>query len=101
MITKFTPDDVSVVAKLAHIPVTEDEKKKLSEGFTQTLLVVNELFSVDVSGVEPLYQVTGIVNAFREDAVDESRMFSQKQALSNASNSVDGFFVVSRVIDQD
>ncbi len=100
MVTKITSDDVSHIAGLAHIPVTNEEKKKLAVGFTQTICVVNELFIVDVTGIEPMYQVTGIVNAFREDVINEARMFTQKQALSNASNAHNGFFVVSQIIDQ-
>lgn len=99
--TTFTPDDVQTIAGLAQIPVTDEEKKKLAEGFTTTIAVVEELNKVDVSQVTPTHQVTNLENVYREDVVDESRMFTQEQALANAPRKHDGFFVVNQVIDQD
>jgi aspartyl-tRNA(Asn)/glutamyl-tRNA(Gln) amidotransferase subunit C len=99
--TKFTPKDVKKIAELAQIPVTEEEQKKLSEGFNTTLTVVNELFAVNVGGIEPTHQVTGLENVFRKDEIDETRMLSQSQALSNAPRTHNGYFVVEQVIEQE
>ncbi len=98
--TTFTPQDVAHIASLANIPVTEEEKKKFASGFTTTIRVVEQLNKVDVSGVEPVH-TTGLVNVFREDVVDESRQFSQDQALANAPHVHEGYFVVDQVINQD
>jgi len=98
--TKFTSNDVSHIASLAHIPVTDEEKKTLADGFTKTIGVVEGLNKLDVSNVDARH-VTGLTNVTREDEVDESRMFSQSQALANASNSHDGYFVVDQLIDQE
>jgi aspartyl-tRNA(Asn)/glutamyl-tRNA(Gln) amidotransferase subunit C len=101
MATKFTTDDVAHIAKLALIPVTEEEKEKLAEGFTTVLGVLDVLKKVDVDGIEPTHQVTGLENVFRDDNIDEKRMFTQKQALANAPSAHDGFFVVDQVIEQE
>ena len=98
---KFTPLDVQHIAKLANIPVTPEEEQKLADGFNTVIKVVEKLFLVNVAGVEPTHQVTGLENVFREDEVDTIRMFSQDQALSNAKNSYNGFFVVDQVIEQE
>lgn len=99
--TAFRSSDVDAVSKSAHIPVTAEEKKDLAEGFTMVIGVLDELKQVDVSGVAPTNQVTGLENVLREDAVDTTRMFTQAQALQNAKRTHNGFFVVDQVIDQE
>jgi aspartyl-tRNA(Asn)/glutamyl-tRNA(Gln) amidotransferase subunit C len=101
MATKFTTQDVDKIAKLALIPVTDEEKKVLAEGFTTVVGVLDVLKKVDVSNVEPTHQVTGLENVFRDDVIDEERMFTQEQALKNAPKAHDGYFMVDQVIDQD
>ncbi len=98
--TKFTPKDVKKIAKLAHIPVTAREEKSLSDGFNETLSVVDKLLSVDVVGIRPTSQVTGLENVLREDKVDVERMFTQDQALKNAPATHNGFFKVDRVLEE-
>lgn len=63
--------------------------------------VVEELNTVDVTGVKPTDHVTGLENIFREDILDETRMFTQEQSLSNAPRTSNGYFVVDQVIEQE
>lgn len=97
----MTASDVDHIAKLAEIPITPDEKKRLAAGFTAVVKVLDTLKSVDVSGVEPTNQVTGLENVMREDAVDATRTFTQDQALANAPRKHNGFFVTDQVVDQE
>ncbi len=92
---------VKHIAQLAHIPITDEEEKKLEKAFVETLGVVNELKEVDVTGVEPTSQVTGLENVWREDVIRPEDTFTQAEALSNAKKSFQGYFVVPQVIDQD
>jgi aspartyl-tRNA(Asn)/glutamyl-tRNA(Gln) amidotransferase subunit C len=101
MATTFTPQDVDRIAKLALIPVSDEEKKELAGGFNTVIEVLDTLKKVDVSHTEPTHQVTGLENVYREDEVDESRMFTQEEALANAPKKHDGYFMVDQVIDQD
>ena len=97
----ITPSIVSHVADLALIPVTEDEKKTLANGFNTVLKVLDTLNTVDVINVEPTHQVTGLENVYRDDVVDEKRMFTQEEALANAPKSSNGYFVVPRVLHKN
>jgi aspartyl-tRNA(Asn)/glutamyl-tRNA(Gln) amidotransferase subunit C len=92
---------VKHIAKLANIPITDEEEKKLEAAFEDTLNVVSKLKSVDVSGVDPTFQVTGLENVLREDKVNGEDMFTQEQALANAKQALDGYFMVPAVINQD
>lgn len=91
--------DVNVVAKRANIPVTPEEQRDLAEGFTKVLKVLDTLKNIDVKGVEPVSQVTGLENVTREDEIDVTRIFTQEQALTNAKRSENGFFVVNKVLE--
>jgi len=97
----ISKDLVDHIAKLAKIPVSEREKESLAEGFNKTLAVVDELFKVDVRKVEPTHQITGLENVLRDDVVDERKMFSQEQALSNTKNKHNGYFVVDQILAAD
>ncbi len=97
----LTVAQVQHVAKLADIPVSEAEALALATAFDETLAVVNQLQTVDTSAVQPTHQVTGLENVWREDVVRPDLSFSQAQALANAAEQHDGYFVVPQIIDQD
>lgn len=88
------------VAQLAQIPVNPQEEAALEKAFDETLKVVDTLLELDVQHVEPTHQVTGLTNVLREDIVEESNMFTQEEALSNAKHTHDGYFVVDQLIEQ-
>jgi aspartyl/glutamyl-tRNA(Asn/Gln) amidotransferase C subunit len=98
--TTFTPLDVKHIAKLANIPVTLDEEKKLADGFNSVMKVIGELNQINVKDVEPTHQVTGLTNVTREDEVDENRMLTQSQALGNAKKTYNGFFMVDQILEE-
>ena len=98
---KFSSDDVHKIAKLANIPITTREESPLAEGFNTTMKVVDTLFSVDVKGVIPTSQVTGLENVFREDEIDGQRQLTQDQALANAPRKHNGYFVVDQILEDD
>lgn len=98
---KISTQTVDHIAKLAKIPVSETEKEELAVGFNKTLGVIDELFKVDVSGVEPTHQITGLENIFRDDKTDEKKTFTQDQALSNTKKKHNGYFVVDQILAED
>ncbi|NCN87275.1 MAG: Asp-tRNA(Asn)/Glu-tRNA(Gln) amidotransferase subunit GatC [Candidatus Pacebacteria bacterium] len=100
MSNKITTAQIKHIAELAFIPITEEEENSLIDAFEETLDVISELQSVDVSGVEPTSQVTGFENVLREDIINKENMFSQADALKNAKETYDGYFVVPRIIDE-
>lgn len=100
MSTTFTSDDVAHIAKLAHIPLKQEEQQKLADGFTTTIGVVEKLNELDTRHAKMVH-MTGLQNIWREDVVDEKRMFSQEEATANARNVHEGYFVVDQIIDQD
>lgn len=96
----ITTSQVRHIAQLADIPITAQEEVNLADAFNETLEVVDKLKSVNVQNVEPTHQVTGLENIWREDKINQTNTFTQTQALANARQTHQGFFVVSRIIDQ-
>jgi aspartyl-tRNA(Asn)/glutamyl-tRNA(Gln) amidotransferase subunit C len=66
---KLTRDDVLKLARLARIELTDGEADEFVSEFNEILRYVEQLQSVDVSGLQPTNQVTGLTNVMRADAV--------------------------------
>jgi len=94
-------DQVKHIAQLAHIPISEVESEQLAKDFAETLAVVDQLKTADVKGVETTHQVTGFKNVTRKDLVDESQSFSQEEALANAPQQKNGYFLVPQVLTME
>lgn len=83
--------DVKHVAKLANLPLNDNLTKKLQKDLDATLKLVDELAELDLNGVEPTSQVTGLINVTREDKIDRSRIlpitgyFKVKAIFNDAS----------------
>lgn len=91
--------DITHIAKLANLIIKEDEKEKFATQLSSILEYVGKLNELDTSNVEPTSQVTGLENVLRED---ESRpSLSQKEALSQSKNTVNGQFAVKGVFDNE
>ena len=90
--------NVQSLAKLVNIPLNPGEEKKLQAGFDSTLKAVDKLNRLAAGKTKTTFQVTNLQNVWREDKLQPERQLTQKQALSNAKKTYQGFFVVARVI---
>ncbi|KKP86503.1 MAG: Aspartyl/glutamyl-tRNA(Asn/Gln) amidotransferase subunit C [Candidatus Roizmanbacteria bacterium GW2011_GWA2_35_8] len=99
--TTISTSTVKHISKLAKIPITEKEENELAKGFNKALEVIDSLFKVNIVGIEPTHQVTGLENILREDKVDEKKIFTQEQALSNTKKKHNGYFVVDQILAED
>lgn len=97
----ITPTQVQHIANLAQIPISQDETRSLSDAFEETLTVIENLKTIDVANVETTHQVTNLENILRADEVNTERMFTQEEALANAPQVFQGYFVVPRLIDTE
>lgn len=91
--------NVSHIAKLANLPLSDEEKKKFEVQLSETLDYVKQLEEIDTKGVEPTSQVTGLENVTREDEVTPS--LSQEEALKNSKSTHNGFFKVPAILDNN
>jgi len=63
----LTRDDVFKLAKLARLHITDDEAAAFENEINAILGYVDQLQAVDVDGLEPTTQVTGLTNVTRDD----------------------------------
>lgn len=98
---KLSKEEVRHIAKLANLSLDENEVSKFQAELSDILQYVDKLQKVDTDNTEITNQVTGLVNVYREnDSVDEDRMFTQQQALSNTKVTHKGYIAVPAVISK-
>lgn len=95
--TKFSRDDVLKMARLARIDLSDDEVEKFAAEFTAILEYVEQLMSVDVDGLEPTSQVTGLTNVTRPDVVKDYG-YKSEDLLDNVPQVKDHLIQVKRMI---
>lgn len=86
---KLIRDQVKHVAKLANLPLTEDEEEKYSEQLSKILDYIEQLNQVDTDSVEPTFNVSGQTNVMAEDKIGECLEWKK------------GFFVTKGVFDNE
>ncbi len=85
------------IAHLARIKVTDEEVPHLAQELNAILAFVEELASVDVTGVEPMTSVTPMKMKMRADVVTDGDQAAA--ILANAPAAEDDFFVVPKVVE--
>lgn len=90
--------DVNQVAKLARLALSDDEASRFQSQLEQILQYVEQLESVDVSGIEPTAHANPVFDRMREDvALDHS--FTADEALANAPERSQDQFKVVKVVE--
>ena len=88
--------EVEHVARLARLDLTNHEKTLFGDQLSQILTFVEQLQAVSTEGVPPTASVADQESWLREDVPREG--LSQDQALANAPEEREGFFVVPKII---
>lgn len=95
---KLSEEEIRHIAKLSRLELTKEEVETYQEQLSSVLSYVEQLGEVNTENVEPLANVTGLSNVYREDEVVESGI-THKDIAKNAPEFKDGFFVVPGVFD--
>src|SRR5690606_24225663 len=90
-------DTVRKVARLSRIAVTEDELEPVRAKLQSIMGFIEQLNEVNTDNVEPLSSVMDIQLPLREDAVTDGGI--QRDVLANAPETMEGFFVVPKVVE--
>jgi aspartyl-tRNA(Asn)/glutamyl-tRNA(Gln) amidotransferase subunit C len=111
---KVTDKDVTYVADLANLELTDDERTGMVRDLNSILDYIDRLNELDTSNVPPLAQVADrygvdeskqgserFAYASREDIVEGLRKsLPQEVALENAPDTDGTFFLVPKVIER-
>lgn len=69
--SKLTRDTVLKLAQLSRLKLTDEEIERFRVELSSILDYVEMLDKVDVKGLKPTYQVTGLKNVMRSDEVKD------------------------------
>jgi aspartyl-tRNA(Asn)/glutamyl-tRNA(Gln) amidotransferase subunit C len=96
----ITEADIEKIAQLAHLEITDEERKAFTPQIAEIVSYVEQLSEVDTSRMEP--SIGGLTpegertHATREDAVQPS--LGQQLALDQAPDPSHGHFRVPKVL---
>ncbi len=93
----LTLDQVSRVAFLARLELSQEEKSKLTTDLNGIIGQFERLQELDTEGVPPTSHSLPLQNVFREDVVRPS--LSREAATANATEKRDGNFIVPQIME--
>ncbi|MBM4150159.1 MAG: Asp-tRNA(Asn)/Glu-tRNA(Gln) amidotransferase subunit GatC [Ignavibacteria bacterium] len=94
---EINSETVKRIADLSRLSFTDSEIEAFAEEFSGIVRAIDDINSMDLTGMEPMSHVLDLPNVFREDVPSES--LSVKQALENAPSNNETFFKVPKVME--
>ncbi len=91
--------DVNHIAKLARLGLTAEEKEKFAKDLAAILDFVKKLEEVDITGVEPTAQATGLQNIVRADESGEKEEEQRGAILANVPQRENSYIKVKAVFE--
>lgn len=95
--SKLSTEEVLKLAKLARLRLSDAEIEKYTNELAGILDYVEMLSIVDTEGLKPTNQVTGLVNVFRSDEVQQYTA-SPEKLLDQTPQHQSGYIKVKRMI---
>lgn len=89
--------DVSYVAQLARVRLTEAEAELFQKQLADVLQYVEKLSEIDVTHVDATAHAIPVFNVFRDD--DPRDWFTAEEALQNAPRKSNNLFIVPKVVE--
>jgi aspartyl-tRNA(Asn)/glutamyl-tRNA(Gln) amidotransferase subunit C len=96
----ITESDIEKIAQLAHLEITDEERRAFTPQIAEIVAYVEQLNELDTSSIEP--SIGGLTpegertDAAREDSVQPS--LGQELALDQAPDPASGHFRVPKVL---
>jgi aspartyl-tRNA(Asn)/glutamyl-tRNA(Gln) amidotransferase subunit C len=90
-------ETVKKVARLARIETNDAEAEIVRVKLENIMKFVEQLEEVNTDNVEPLSNVVDIKLRLRADEVTDGDV--QQKVLANAPEAMEGFFVVSKIVE--
>lgn len=94
----LSDSEVRKVAALSQLAFAEHELQQLGGELSAIVSFVEQLAHVNVDGVEPVAQVTGLVNVTRSDT--PGTMLTSEEALAGAPRCNQQAFLVPKAVDR-
>ena len=95
---EITDKIVDHLAHLSRLEFNGAQKERIKSDLTKIIGFVDQLSTVDTSGVEPLIFMTNSINVLREDIQKDT--ITQAEALKNAAVHDSDYFKIPTVLKQ-
>lgn len=92
----ISKEDVLKLAKLSMLELSDEQLDRFTRELDEIVKYVEQLQSVDVTGLEPTFQVTGLTNVMRPDEPKEFE--STDELLRNVPDREGNYIKVKRVL---
>lgn len=92
----ISKDDVLKLAKLSMLELNDEQLERFTRELDEIVKYVEQLQSVDVEGLEPTFQVTGLTNVTRPDEVEPFE--TSEELLKNLPDRDGNYIKVKRVL---
>jgi aspartyl-tRNA(Asn)/glutamyl-tRNA(Gln) amidotransferase subunit C len=93
----LTLDDVRRIARLARLDVSAAEAEKTRDQLNGILTFIEQLQSVDTTGIEPMAHAVDVVQRLRPDVATEADRREVFQAIAPETEA--GLYLVPRVVE--
>jgi aspartyl-tRNA(Asn)/glutamyl-tRNA(Gln) amidotransferase subunit C len=90
-------DDVKRIAVLSRLSISQQEAELALEQLNGIFALIEQMRSVDTTGIAPMSHALGGAQRLRDDAVTETD--ARAANMRNAPAQQDGLFLVPRVIE--
>ena len=95
---KISLEEVKKIAELARIEVSPEEAEKFSGELSDVLGYIDQLSEVDTKSVEPISQITGLVNVVREDVSENFDEEMRQELVERAEDKKEDYIKVKSVM---
>lgn len=96
---KLDKKEIQHIANLARLELTKQELELYGQQLSDVLKYIDQLQEIDVAGVEPTAQVTGLENVLREDEVKDWDEDELRTALEQAPGREKEYIKVKRILE--
>ncbi len=98
MKNKISLQEVEHIAELAKIGLTKEEKERFSGELSDILEYIEQLKEINTKDIEPVSQVTGLVNVIREDIAEDCNKDVREKIINNFPEEKDGCVKVKQIM---
>lgn len=92
----LSKEEVQKIAKLSKLEFDDEEILSMQQSLNEIFSYIEKINEVDVTDVEPLYNVLEIMDRVREDSVENTE--KKCDFLSNAPKSDDDFVILPKIV---
>ena len=93
----FSQDDITKVAHLARIAISDEQSNHLSDDIRSILELIDKMKAVDTVNIIPLAHPLEATQPLRDDEITETNQRERFQAI--APNVHSGLYIVPKVLD--